>query len=69
MDYSGLIIAAANLDKNVRLIDYYSGVVQSTINVGEVATGLAFTPDCKHLLVTTQDGCIFIYKLPKELIK
>jgi len=34
-----------------------------------VATGLAFTPDCKHLLVTTQDGCIFIYKLPKELIK
>jgi hypothetical protein len=29
MDYSGLIIAAANQDKTVRLIDYYSGTVQS----------------------------------------
>jgi WD40 repeat protein len=67
LDASGLLVAAANADRVVRLIDFNSGRVISKMSVGEVSTSMAFSPNGKKLLTTTSDGCIFIWKLSEEL--
>mmetsp|Transcript_19444 Transcript_19444/g.19444 ORF Transcript_19444/g.19444 Transcript_19444/m.19444 type:complete len:155 (+) Transcript_19444:1853-2317(+) len=67
MDQSGMIIAACNQDKYIRLIDYYSGKLLGKMNVGELPTAAAFTPNGRKILVTTSDGCIFIWKLSTDL--
>ena len=67
MDASGLILAVCNLDRTVRLIEYYSGKVLGKLNVGDTVTSLAFSPNGKKLLTTTNDGCIFIWRLSIDL--
>lgn len=67
MDCSGLILAVCNLDRTVRLIEYYSGKVLGKLNVGEIVTSLAFSNNGKKLLTTTNDGCIFIWRLSLDL--
>jgi WD40 repeat protein len=67
LDPSGLLCAVANLDRNVRLIEYYNGKVLSKMNVGEMISSMAFTPNAKKLLMTTNDGCIFIWRLSVDL--
>ena len=67
LDPSGLVFAVCNLDRTVRLIEYYSGKVLGKINVGEIVTSLVFTPNGKKLLTTTNDGCIFIWRLSIDL--
>ena len=60
MDASGLLIAASNIDRTVRIIDYNSEKVIGKFNVGEQITSLAFSPNGNKLISTTSDGCIFI---------
>lgn len=67
MDDSGLILAVCNLDRTVRLIDYNSGKVLGKLNVGDIVTSMVFSPNGKKLLTTTNDGCIFIWRLSLDL--
>jgi mitogen-activated protein kinase binding protein 1 len=67
MDASGLILAVCNLDRTVRLIEYYSGKVLGKFNVGELVTSMVFSPNGKKLLTATNDGCIFIWRLSIDL--
>ncbi len=34
----------------------------------ELVTGLGFTPDCKHLISVSGDGCIFVWRLPVDMV-
>jgi WD40 repeat protein len=62
LDSSGLIVAAANTDRVLRLMDFNSGGVICRLSVGEVTTSMAFSPNGKTLL-TSSDGCIFVWRL------
>ena len=69
LDATGILVAAASLDKQVRIYDYYSGRLSAKVSVGETVNALAFTVGGEKLLIATNDGCVFIWAMPKELIQ
>lgn len=34
----------------------------------ELATGLRFTNDCRRLISASGDGCIFVWKVPHDMV-
>ena len=34
----------------------------------ELVTGLAFSTDCKHLISVSGDSCIFVWRLPTDMV-
>lgn len=35
----------------------------------ELVTGLRFTNDSKHLISASGDGCIFVWRMPSDMVK
>ncbi|XP_061093161.1 mitogen-activated protein kinase-binding protein 1 isoform X2 [Conger conger] len=67
-DPSGLYVATSCSDKNLSIFDFYSGECVATMSGhSEIATGMKFTNDCKHLISVSGDSCIFIWRLNPEL--
>ncbi|XP_022107482.1 mitogen-activated protein kinase-binding protein 1-like isoform X2 [Acanthaster planci] len=65
LDPSGMYIATSCSDKSVAIFDFYSGECVATMDGhSELVTGIKFTSDCKHLISTSGDGCIFVWRLP-----
>ncbi|XP_008486632.2 mitogen-activated protein kinase-binding protein 1-like, partial [Diaphorina citri] len=34
----------------------------------ELVTGLRFSSDCRHLISASGDGCIFVWKVPHDMV-
>lgn len=52
------------------MYDYISGDCLATmIGHSELVTGLRFTNDSKHLISASGDGCIFVWRMPADMIK
>ena len=34
----------------------------------ELVTGLAFSHDCRHLISVSGDSCVFVWRLPGEMV-
>jgi WD40 repeat protein len=70
MDSSGLFVAAAFSDLTVRLFDFFSGscLACTAGHAGEI-TSLVFSSDCRRLISTSTDGCIFVWKLGIDIAK
>lgn len=50
--------------------DFTNGQCLATMyGHSELVTGLKFTNDSKYLISASGDGCIFIWKMPSEMIK
>jgi WD40 repeat protein len=70
LDPSGSYSAACCLDKRIRIFDFYTG--KCVVDVGGhsgIVTCTRFTSDCKRLLSTSSDGCIFVWKFHATLTK
>ncbi|KAK6634098.1 hypothetical protein RUM44_004706 [Polyplax serrata] len=68
LDNSGIYVATSCTDKSLSIYDYYSGECMATmLGHSELVTGLRFTNDCKRLISASGDGCIFIWKLPRDM--
>lgn len=35
----------------------------------ELVTGLRFTNDSRHLVSASGDGCIFVWRMPSDMVK
>lgn len=35
----------------------------------ELVTGLRFTNDSRHLISASGDGCIFVWRMPSDMVK
>jgi len=69
LDRSGIYCATSCTDKTLALYDYHTGELMATMSGhSELVTGLAFTPDCKHLISVSGDGCIFVWRLPVDMV-
>ncbi|XVE76508.1 hypothetical protein DITRI_Ditri12bG0179300 [Diplodiscus trichospermus] len=68
MDPSGSYLVCSFSNKSICLYDFMSGeIIAQAVGHGEVATGIIFLPDCKHIVSVGGDGCIFVWKLPARL--
>ncbi|KAK3792309.1 hypothetical protein RRG08_007385 [Elysia crispata] len=68
LDPSGSYAATSCTDKNVCILDFNSGELLATMyGHSEVITGVKFANDLKHVITVSADGCIFVWRLPKEM--
>ncbi|XP_041971032.1 mitogen-activated protein kinase-binding protein 1 isoform X2 [Aricia agestis] len=69
LDSSGIYLATSSTDKLLSVYDYYSGECMATMyGHSEIVTGLKFTPDCQHLVSASGDGCIFVWRVPHDMV-
>lgn len=69
LDPSGILVATSSTDKTLSVYDYYSTeCVATMLGHSELATGLRFTKDCRRLISASGDGCIFVWKMPHDLV-
>ncbi|KAM6915111.1 mitogen-activated protein kinase-binding protein 1-like [Xenentodon cancila] len=68
IDPSGQYVATSCSDKNISILDFYTGECVATMfGHSEIVTGMKFTNDCKHLITVSGDSCIFVWRLAPEL--
>uniref|UniRef100_A0AAR5Q0L6 MABP1/WDR62 second WD40 domain-containing protein n=1 Tax=Dendroctonus ponderosae TaxID=77166 RepID=A0AAR5Q0L6_DENPD len=69
LDRSGIYLATSCTDKSLSVYDYYSGECMATMcGHSELATGLRFTNDCRRLISASGDGCIFVWRVPQDMV-
>ncbi|KAJ8969563.1 hypothetical protein NQ314_001684 [Rhamnusium bicolor] len=69
LDKSGIYLATSCTDKSLSVYDYYSGECMATMcGHSELATGLRFTNDCRRLISASGDGCIFVWRVPHDMV-
>ncbi|XP_046980960.1 mitogen-activated protein kinase-binding protein 1 isoform X1 [Schistocerca americana] len=69
LDTSGIYAATSCTDKTLCVYDYYSGECMATMfGHSELVTGLRFTADCRRLVSASGDGCIFVWRLPHDMV-
>ncbi|XP_063372341.1 mitogen-activated protein kinase-binding protein 1 [Cydia amplana] len=69
LDNSGIYLATSCTDKVLSVYDYYSGECMATMyGHSEIVTGLRFTPDCQHLISASGDGCVFVWRVPHDMV-
>jgi WD40 repeat protein len=69
LDPSGTFIATSCTDKSLYIYDYQSGeCLATTSGHSELITGLKFSQNGKHLISVSGDGCIFVWRLPVEMV-
>ncbi|XP_034935595.1 mitogen-activated protein kinase-binding protein 1 isoform X3 [Chelonus insularis] len=69
LDTSGIYVATSCTDKTLCVYDYYSGECMATmLGHSELVTGLRFSPDCRHLVSASGDGCIFVWRVPHDMV-
>lgn len=50
--------------------DFVAGECLATMyGHSELVTGLRFTNDSKHLISASGDGCIFVWRMPSDIMK
>lgn len=69
LDPSGIFVATSCTDKTLCLYDYYSGDCKSSMTGhSELVTGLRFSSDCTRLISASGDGCIFVWRVPEDMV-
>ena len=69
LDRSGIYCATSCTDKTLAIYDYHTGeLMASMAGHSELVTGLAFSQDCRHLISVSGDSCIFVWRLPGEMV-
>uniref|UniRef100_A0A8D9ANH6 Mitogen-activated protein kinase-binding protein 1 n=1 Tax=Cacopsylla melanoneura TaxID=428564 RepID=A0A8D9ANH6_9HEMI len=69
LDNSGIFVATSCTDKTLCIYDYYSGECMATMTGhSELVTGLRFSSDCRRLISASGDGCIFVWKVPHDMV-
>uniref|UniRef100_A0AC34QLF2 Uncharacterized protein n=1 Tax=Panagrolaimus sp. JU765 TaxID=591449 RepID=A0AC34QLF2_9BILA len=70
LDPSGTYAATVCSDRYVYLIDVATGECAAVLNgQADCVTAIAFTPDCRRLLVVSHSGCVFVWRLSNMLTK
>ena len=68
IDPSGIYIATSGSDKHISILNFATGeLLASVTGHSEVAVGLCFLDDLKHLVSVSSDSCIFVWRLPVEM--
>ena len=69
LDRSGIYLATSCTDKTLAIYDYHTGeCMASMAGHSELVTGLAFSNDCRQLVSVSGDGCVFVWKLPGDMV-
>lgn len=69
IDSSGLLLATASQDRVLRLYNFATGeLLSSMTGHSEIITGVKFSHDGSQIISVSGDGCIFIWAVASELV-
>ncbi|RUS71232.1 hypothetical protein EGW08_020997, partial [Elysia chlorotica] len=69
LDHWAALLLSAASDKTINVIDFQSGKILHTVTGhNKMVTGLAFTSAGNHVISTSMDGCLFLWRLTSELL-
>ncbi|WKY11716.1 hypothetical protein Q1695_003354 [Nippostrongylus brasiliensis] len=69
LDPSCTYVASVCSDRHVYIVELKTGkCVAAVTGIGESATDVEFSEDCRRLFVTASNGCIFIWRLSDTLV-
>lgn len=63
------IIVASSTDKYVSIYEGATGQLISRFTCGEITTAMCMSTNSRHLITTSADGIIYIWRLPEILSK
>ena len=66
--YAGVVISSST-DKYVTVYEAATGNVICRTTCGEITTALCLSSNFRHLITTSTDGIIYIWRLPENLTK
>lgn len=67
LDEQGKVAATSTTDKQVMLFEAQTGKLLAKAQCGEIITGMCYTDNCRHLVTTSHQGVIYIFKLPETV--
>ena len=68
--WTGHFVLTATSDKKIKVFDTQSGESFSFLTGhSEPITGLAFSNDCRHIVSSSADGCLFVWEMSRDLVK
>uniref|UniRef100_A0A914RC58 Uncharacterized protein n=1 Tax=Parascaris equorum TaxID=6256 RepID=A0A914RC58_PAREQ len=68
LDPSGTFAATVCTDRNVYIVEVSTGECAAMLSgLSESVTDVAFTSDCRRLIVVSYNGCIFVWRLSNLL--
>jgi len=66
----GQFVIASTSDKKIHFFDLQTGETFTVLSGhSEPITGLCFSNDCRFVVSSGVDGCLFFWQLSKELVK
>ena len=64
-----ILLTMLMMSTSQAIYDYHTGECMATMaGHSELVTGLAFSNDCRHLISVSGDSCIFVWRLPGEMV-
>uniref|UniRef100_A0A0K0CZC3 WD_REPEATS_REGION domain-containing protein n=1 Tax=Angiostrongylus cantonensis TaxID=6313 RepID=A0A0K0CZC3_ANGCA len=69
LDPSGIYAASVCSDRHVYMVEVRSGKCLAALTgIGESATDVEYSEDCRRLYITASNGCIFVWRLSDTLV-
>ncbi|KAJ1374693.1 hypothetical protein KIN20_037440 [Parelaphostrongylus tenuis] len=69
LDPSGTYAASVCSDRHVYMVEVRSGKCLAAVTgIGEAATDVEFSEDCRRLYISASNGCIFVWRLSDSLV-
>lgn len=68
-DSNAGVVISSSTDKYVTVYEAATGNVICRTTCGEVTTALCLSTNMKHLITTSTDGIMYIWRLPENLAK
>lgn len=69
IDSHASLVVSSCTDKYVTVYEAATGNVLCRTTCGEVSTALCLSTNMKHLVTTSTDGIIYVWKLPEQVAK
>jgi WD40 repeat protein len=69
LDEGGKIAVTSCTDRQILIFETESGKLLAKASSGEITTGMCFTDNKKHIITTSSQGVIYIFKLPENVYK
>ena len=69
LDENGKVAVSSTTDKQLMIFETQSGKLLAKAQCGEIITSMCFTENNRHILTTSSQGVIYIFKLPDHVTK
>lgn len=69
LDPTASYVFSSSTEKSVTLFETETGQAIAKCSSGEITTGIVLSTNARHLITTSDKGCIYVWKMPEDVTK